>query len=540
MILRMKYRSTWLVALLAIILSIFACTFPTTSNIPETNPSITPTPFMPVTETGDFLQFPTDTPAIPTFAPTQPYQPIFNPAPCAFPVPSGYNPDCGYLIVPENRFSPNSNLIQLHVAVFRSTAEAPAPDPVVHLAGGPGSSSLDVARYLFGQGLNTILNRRDFIMIDQRGTGYSIPRLDCTERETLTPTLLSGILSDDEKKTAIINAFQRCRDRLSAQGIDLSAYNSAASAADINDLRFTLGYQQFNLYGDSYGTRLALTVMRDFPQAVRSVILDSTYPLEVNLYTALAPNAERGFNVLFHNCASDSTCNTAYPNLRMVFYNLVNQLNVNPVTLSLSVGGVQYPVLLTGDLLIDVLFVGLYNPVVTASMPKMIYQIQAGEYSILQNRLRLYFDTSSALGMGISVQCAEEVLFNTGEDVFIAAQGLQAEIAAFFPRSVQYLFAVCQGWTDVIPNPRENQPVTSAIPALILAGELDPITPPAWGQMTAGLLSNSFYYEFRGNGHWVTRSSPCALSIMLAFLDDPLISPDTACMQSQGGLNFAP
>ncbi|MGB7873427.1 MAG: alpha/beta hydrolase [Anaerolineales bacterium] len=531
---KQHYRFFWLFAFVSLPLSIFACSFPTTV---MSTPSGQMAETIPPVQT---LLFPTNTPALPTLMPTQAYQPVFNPAECAFPVPAGYRLYCGYLVVPENRASPNSTLIQLHVAVFLSIAEGPESDPVVHLAGGPGSSSLDVVSYLFNQGLDTVLERRDFIFFDQRGTGYSTPRLDCPERNALTPALLSGTLSDDQSFRAIVDAFQQCRNHLSAQGIDLSAYNSAASAADVNDLRLALGYEQLNLYGDSYGTRLALTVMRDYPGAVRSAVLDSTYPLEVNLYTALAPNAERAFNVLFDNCAADLTCNTSYPNLRPVFYNLVEQLNANPITVNLNVGGVEYPVLLTGDLLMDVLFVGLYNPVVTASMPRMIYQIQKGEYSILRNRLSLYFDTSGALGMGTSVQCAEEVPFNSGEDAFIAAQGVQPDIAAFFPGSVQYLFTVCQNWTGIAPNPSENQPVASDIPALILAGEFDPITPPEWGRMTAAHLTNSYYFEFRGNGHWVTRSSRCALAIMLAFLDNPLISPDASCLGSQGGLQFVP
>jgi pimeloyl-ACP methyl ester carboxylesterase len=533
MTLNQNPRFSRLFTFVALLLAIFACNFPTT---------VMPTPSVPETAAPalTFAPLPTDTPTLPSPVPTQAYQPVFNPAECAFLVPAGYRHYCGYLVVPENRAIPNSALIQLHVAVFQSLAEGPEPDPVVHLAGGPGSSSLEVAGYLFSQGLDAILERRDFIFFDQRGTGYSRPRLDCPERNALTATLLSGTLSDDQEFQAIVDAFHRCRDRLTAQGIDLSAYNSAASAADVNDLRLALGYDQLNLYGDSYGTRLALTVMRDYPEAVRSAVLDSTYPLEVNLYTTLAPNVERAFNVLFDDCAADPTCNAAYPNLRAVFYNLVDQLNVSPVTVLLSMGGDDYPVLLTGDLLIDVLFGGLYNPVVTAGMPKMIYQIQAGEYSILRNRLRLYFDTSSALGMNTSVQCAEEVPFNSGEDAFTAAQGVQPAIGGFFSESAQPLFTVCQDWTGIAPDPRENQPVTSDIPTLILAGEFDPITPPEWGQMTATHLANSYFYEFRGNGHWVTRSSRCALSITLSFLDNPLTPPDASCLGSQGGLQFAP
>jgi pimeloyl-ACP methyl ester carboxylesterase len=530
MTLNQNPRFSRLFTFIILLLTILACNFPTT---------VMPTPSAPGTVApAPTLVFLTDTSAPPTPVPTQPYQPVFNPAPCAFPIPSGYRVYCGYLVVPENRAKPDSALIQLHVAVFQSFTEGPEPDPVVHLAGGPGSSSLDVVGYLFGQGLDAVLNRRDFIFFDQRGTGYSQPRLDCPERNALTPTLLSGTLSDDQQFQAIMDAFHQCRDRLTSQGIDLSAYNSATSAADVNDLRLALGYNQLTLYGDSYGTRLALTVMRDYPGAVRSVVLDSTYPLEVNLYTALAPNAERAFNVLFDDCAADPTCNTSYPNLGAVFYNLVDQLNASPVRVSISVNGSNYQVSLTGDLLIDVLFGGLYNPVVTAYMPKMIYQIQNGEYSILRNRLSLYFDTSSALGMGTSVQCAEEVPFNSAEDVYSAAQGVQPEIAAFFPQSVQYLFTICQDWTGIAPNPRENQAVTSNIPTLILAGEFDPITPPDWGRMTAVHLANSYFYEFRGNGHWVTRSSRCALSITLAFLDNPAATPDASCLGSQGGLQF--
>lgn len=519
-------------SLLALLISILACNFPTTEM---------PTPSAPllqtVAPTQNALSFPTGAPAFPTPVPTVAYQPVFNPADCAFPVPAGYRMYCGYLVVPENRANPNSSLIQLHVAVFLSIAEG--PDPVVHLAGGPGSSSLGVAGYMLNRGLDAILERRDFILFDQRGTGYSLPRLDCPEREALTPKLLSGALPEDQAAQAIVDAFRQCHDRLVSQGIDLTAYNSATSAADLNDLRIALGYERLNLYGVSYGTRLALTVMRDYPEAVRSAVLDSVYPLEVNLYTALAPNAERAFNVLFADCAANPTCNAAYPDLRTVFYNLVDRLNASPVTVNYTLSGSNVPVLLTGDLLIDVLFVGLYNPFVAASMPKMIYQIQRGEYSILlQERLSLYFDTSSALGMGTSVQCAEEIPFNSPEEAFSAAQNVHPAIAAFFPQNVQPLFAYCQNWTASLPEPRENQPVTSEIPSLILAGTSDPITPPTWGQMTAGHLTHSYYFEFPGNGHWVTRSSRCALSMALEFWNNPTAPPDSSCLGSESGLQF--
>ena len=382
---------------------------------------------------------------------------------------------------------------------------------------------------MFGQGLDAILDQRDFILFDQRGTGYSQPRLDCPERSSITGTLLERGLSFPGNDQIILDAFRRCRDRLVGQGIDLSAYHSAASAADLNDLRLALGYDKLNLYAVSYGTRLALTLMRDYPEAVRSAVLDSVYPLDVNLYTALAPNAERAFNVFFARCAADVSCSASYPDLRGVFYRLVDQLNASPAYTSLSAGGAEYTVRVDGSLLIDVLFVGLYNPAVTASMPQLTYDISQGNYDILRERLSLYFDTARALGMQMSVQCVEEIPFNAVEEAYAAAQGTSPQIAAFYPASVQPLFAACKEWTSVTLDPRENMPVSSEIPALILAGEHDPITPPEWGRLAAQTLQRAYFHEFTGHGHWVTRSSHCALSMALAFWNDPTRNPDGTC-----------
>ena len=515
-------RNPWTVVLL-LSLAIFACSLPLFIASPS---PAAPTPVQQPVQEGlpSAPSGPSRTP-LPAVA----YQPAFEPAPCAFPVPRGYSPECGYLVVTENRNRPDSRLIRLHVAVFRNRAGIPSMDPVIKIAGGPGSSGLDTAGYILSKGMDAVLDRRDFIVFDQRGTGYSQPRLDCPERTEITPVLLSGTLSTEESRQAILDAFRRCRERLIAEGADLSAYNSAASAADINDLRLVLGYDKLNLYGISYGTRLALTLLRDFPEAVRSAVLDSVYPLQVNLYTALAPNAERAFNVFFDRCAADPACDQSHPDLRAVFYGLVDELNARPVPVSLSTARGELTVQLDGGLLIDVLFVGLYNPAVSATMPQMIYEVRQGEYGILRRRLALYFETSAALGMQMAVQCSEEFPFNAPEEAYAAAHNVQPQIAAFFPESVQPLFEVCREWTVTPPDPRENLPVHSDVPVLVLAGEGDPITPPDWGRMAAADLSHAFFHEFPGNGHWVARSSTCAVQMTLAFWENPAVDPGPVC-----------
>jgi pimeloyl-ACP methyl ester carboxylesterase len=440
-------------------------------------------------------------------------------------VNTDYSVDCGYLVVPEDRTQEDSPSVRLAVVIYHSYGADPAPDPVIHLAGGPGGSSLGTSLYMLRTGFYQVLHDRDVIFFDQRGTGYSQPRLDCPEREQAAPVLLEGHMIPDETLPVVLDAFTRCRDRLISQGIDLNMFNSRESAADVADLRVALGYPQVNLYGDSYGTRLALTVLRDHPEGVRSVVLDSVYPPEQNLYTSLAPNAQRAFDVFFTRCAADTSCTSTYPDLENFFYSLVDNLDANPVEVELY----GHTITLTGRLLVDVLFVGLYNPDVTRSMPQMIIDVDRGDYSILRERLALYFDTGTAIGMQMSVQCREEIPFGSLEDLTAAGQGLRPQITSTFENTVIPLYQACSIWGVAPADPLENQPVTSSVPALVLAGEGDPITPPAWSQSTADNLPNSYFYQFQGMGHWVARASGCAIELIIDFLVNPSVQPTRVC-----------
>lgn len=161
---------------------------------------------------------------------------------------------------------------------------------------------------------------------------------------------------------------------LAAEGIDLKQYNTLTNAADLEDLRLALGYEQWNLLGSSYGTRLALTAMREYPQGIRSVVLDSTRPLQINESQTPA-DAERAFQTLFRGCAADPTCNAAYPDLERVFYDLVEQLNTKPVTLPGidPFTGRTYDVLINGDTMISTLFQAMYSTEIIPLLPRAIY-----------------------------------------------------------------------------------------------------------------------------------------------------------------------
>src|SRR5207244_9520248 len=158
--------------------------------------------------------------------------------------------------------------------------------------------------------------------VDQRGTGYSTSSLKCPETLQLQLNTLDQHFSAADSERMFLQAIGACHDRLAKSGVDLNAFNAIENAGDVHDLIVALGYRQANLYGVSYGTRLALTTMRLFPSVVRGVVLDSVYPPQENR-TDLPSAAQRAFNVLFQGCAADAHCNHLYPNLDSVFYRLI-------------------------------------------------------------------------------------------------------------------------------------------------------------------------------------------------------------------------
>ncbi len=475
----------------------------------------------------------------PTAATNQPtatpaYMPAFETADCQFPYPADVAVQCGYLIVPEDRANPQRT-IRLHIVVVSTQNAAPAPDPVVFLSGGPGAYALNAAERLIALH-DAVLRERDLILFDQRGVGYSQPSLDCPELEEARLANIEKPLDDAAWQTINLVATTACRQRLTAQGINLSAYNSAASAADLHDLRQVLGYNAWNLLGVSYGTRLALTAIRDFGPTgtIRSVILDSVYPPQVNGFTDFGRNADRAFNLLFDRCAGNKACNNAYPDLRNRFYQLIDVLNAEPITVVVfdRVNRTTYRLPFDGDDLITTFFDMMYARNLISSLPKMLSQLERGYSSILAEFLTETWRQSAGVseGMGLSVQCVEEASFTTEAGIKARAQALPQQLTHKFETAAADVLENCAIWQVEAAASLENEPVVSTIPALVLAGDYDPITPPSFAQETAAYLPNAFIFEFIGVSHGVISSHDCGMELMTAFLADPTTSPDTSCL----------
>lgn len=463
---------------------------------------------------------------------------------CEFTLPPGQNPDdvtCGNLIVLENRKRRNGRTVQVAFAVFKASGPSAVADPLVFTgSGGPGIKELDYVYLDVVDWFGAFHPDRDLVFYDQRGIGRSRPSLDCPEfRAALTATRAraQSVEQDAADWRAALHA---CRDRLAAEGIDLGAYTSAASALDLRDLLTALGYQSWNIYGLSYGTRLALTVMRDAPEGIRSVVLDSTVPVQSNYLADVAASMQRTLDLIFASCAADPSCAAVYPDLEQTFFDLVDRLNREPATLQGTDPGTKEPitVVVTGDRLLLSVRNWLYDRTLIPLFPLVISTAARGNYALLSSFVVQPVDTSRADGMFYSVNCSEEMPFITPEVVEAATAGVREEIKRVIVAwGTQSWLDICAFWGTEPPPAIENEPVVSNIPTLVLAGEYDPITPPAYGRLAADSLSPSYVFELRGFAHGIF-SPGCATDLKLAFLNDPTNPPDGSCVDGLPPLRF--
>ncbi len=454
--------------------------------------------------------------------------PRFEPMQCAFDAEQspGYVVDCGFVVVPMRHRDPAGPTIRLAVARFRSQSSAPAPDPVIYLEGGPGGRAL--IDHVTAQIAYTFTPRRDFIAFDQRGVGYSDPALGCPELAQQTREELMRNESATEELAHEVAARFRCRDRLQSQGIDLAAYNTTESAADVNDIRLALGYSKLDLFGASYGTRLALTVMRDFPAVIRSVVLDSVEPPQVNEIENLFANTDQALTLDFQECVASKACVGDVPTLIADFNQAVADLNAHPLALS--------NVVLTGDRFSSHIVSLLGAGAKIGGVPALIEAAKRRDENYLGDALAYYGaigTLGNSVGMSTSVVCNDVVPFNSKDRTIAAAQrALPGTDASELPLALSY-FDMCAGWPSNPPDARNHQAVTSDLPTLILESADDPATPPANGQLAAQTLSKSVYVETPGVGHTVMGTN-CGRTVIASFVADPTAKPDTGCVASMG------
>jgi pimeloyl-ACP methyl ester carboxylesterase len=450
-----------------------------------------------------------------------------------FPImlPKGQRIDAGYLVVRENRTKPHGRTIRLPVAIVRSRSATPAPDPVVYTAGGPGASSLTAAQY---GGAYRFTDTRDLIILEQRGTRHADPPLECPE---VNASKKDGALrSLDAAGRAALDAAAAaaCRARLVAAGIDPAAYTTAASAEDLADLRRVLGIPKWNLYGESYSTRLMLAVLRDHPTGVRSVVLDSPFPPSERYDPTAVTHYAQALDAVSRDCDAQPACRAAYPDLLARFYAALAGADRVPLTVATRDpnGTGEIRMSLRGNDLAR-----LVDPADTGALPglpRLMDQIARRDAAALRPHVeRSLGPKGYAWGMRYSVWCGEETPSKrTGKSA--PKRNPHPALAHLDLSPVPP--DVCRAWRMPPVPSREAAPVRSAVPTLLISGEYDPYTPPAWAAVAARALPRSRILTFRGVGHVPTQvwDQPCAMTVAAAFVAapdrDPAMTPAGSCL----------
>lgn len=416
---------------------------------------------------------------------------------------------CATLEVPENRDRPDGRKVALSIAVLPANTLDPKPDPLFILAGGPGQA----ASYLgpFAASLTGVRKDRDVVLVDQRGTGRSSP-LRC---EAFKPDdTFAGALDLDPAPRAAA-----CAKELGAKGVDLAQYTTAAWVADLDAARAALGYRTINLWGGSYGTRVALEYLRRHPDRVRSVVLDGVVPPSAILTVDVWPSRDRALDAILASCAKTAACRAAHADLPATLASLRDRLGPagrDVVVADPRTGEVE-TVRLAFDHVVAALHPLTYVPDLAALVPEIVGRAAQGDYGpLFAAPMRVAGTLVEELNPALqfSVVCAEDVPRLAPDAARRALEGTRSKDLAL--RTI----AACDGWPRGKAPADAVTPVASDVPVLILSGGLDPVTPPGGGALVAKTLSNSRHVVAKGYGHIVSPRA-CGPRLVAAFVDDP-------------------
>ena len=392
---------------------------------------------------------------------------------------------CTSLPVAENPAKPDGKRIDLHIAVLPAHSSKPSADALFYLAGGPGQAATE-AFVTEAAAFSRIRTKRDIVLIDQRGTGGS-NRLDCPAASNAEESF---------GRAAALKQAKACLAQLKA---DPRFYTTTVAVKDLDAVRRALGYGQIDLYGISYGTRVALEYLRKFPAHVRSVILDGVVPPDWNVGSTVSLDAQHSLDRIFDRCARQPDCRRAFPDLKAEFLSLQRKLEAHPAKLELRDPdkGTLLAKALTWNKAAGAIRLLSYSSDTAALLPLLIHQAAANDYAPLMAQALIFsrsVNEGIAEGMYTEVLCTEDVPFYK-HDKQHASEGYVGA------RPLDSLLTACSVWPRGIMAADFKQPVKSNKPVLLISGRDDPITPPSNAEHVAQTLSNSLSLTVPGQGH---------------------------------------
>jgi pimeloyl-ACP methyl ester carboxylesterase len=442
-------------------------------------------------------------------------EPKFTPGPCAGDYSGVANKiECGTLVVDETRGGPGTRRVALPVTIVKASAPKAGLPPVVYLHGGPGGGVVEnLGRSLrSAAGRELIAVDQDWIYFDQRGGGVASPILDCGSVALND----AGPLNDAAAQQLIA-----CAQRLKASGVDLSQYNAEEVVKDIQDLRKTLGLKQIDLFGVSYGTRIALAMVKHDPSGVRAVVLDSPWTPEAKWAEGGPEMVSDAVKVIFKRCAEDAACNAKYPHPGADLDAVATKLLAGPQT----IGGQVYAADDLGGFLMD----AAYSGPDARALPATVAKFAAGDMTALAEQMEGRSGYNEA--QHLTHLCKEEFPFESEAAMRKGAQ--RDPVSRLLEASMGRYFQVCKAYDVGAPDPVEAQPVSSPIPTLFLAAEIDPGCPPAVARAAVGRFPKGQLTIIPNTTHGVSRGSACARKMIRGFLADPTAPIDQSCLHPE-------
>ena len=409
----------------------------------------------------------------------------------AAPGQPGVKARCGTMLRPTNPADPASPPVEIRVAVVPALNLSPEPDAIVPIAGGPGQGTVEfylMVRHAF-EGLR---RNRDILLVDQRGTGES-SRMDC-------PIDDDAILFETEFTVA--DTIQYMEECLAELPHDPRYFTTSVAVTDLEAAREALGYTALNLYGVSYGSRVAQHFARRYPDSTRTVTIDGVVPPQVALGPEIAPESQMAVDNILRRCEGDEHCNERFPNIAETFDRVVAELRSGAVDVTVPHPNTGRPEVLSFG---AAQFAGavrllVYNPNTIALLPLFIHEAGLGNYRPLASQFMLTaisMTDALAIGMHNAVMCTEDVPFL--DRTTIDEEAIAASYMGSF--QLETLEAMCTVWPSGPIDEEFKVPLDSDIPFLLLSGDADPITPPRYAEMAAVNLGNATHLIGKHQGH---------------------------------------
>jgi len=417
--------------------------------------------------------------------------------------------ECGTLTVAENPDAPGGRKIDLFIALVPAISLDKAPDPLFLIAGGPGTSAVDTYTSSYSA-FDRIRRDRDIVLLDQRGTGRS-HRLDCEYGER-------DVFQEIEQVDTVPETVQ-CRDAL-AKDSDLRFYTTSIAVKDLDAVRAAMGYERVNLYGQSYGTRVAQHYARRYPQATRTLILDGVVNPETVLGPDIAIDAERALERILGRCKADAACSKAFPDPIADYHGLREHLARTPEPATVADASTGRPIHFefTQRHLSAVLRLASYSDSQGAALLPLSLHLALHEnnFTPLANLFRVYaraLDESFAYGMHNSVACSEDTPLIDETRLNLAA----LDATHMGAEAVKSLIAACSVWPKGVVDKDLHASFRSPVAALLLSGADDPVTPPEQAAIAQRAFADSKHVVIAGHGHGQI-GVPCVDRVMADFI----------------------